>query len=216
MCPDAETTEMAKVTIAKVMPESVSGEEITVSLRVQESKWFEYTATEAGIYTFERPGGGVDSDHYNNLNQRYTTSPFEIRLAAGEKFYIRVVNNSNSEIDDVKIAVSHLTNILLGHVSVNANEYQWIIFTAPEDGTYTFYSVDGNDPDAWFFHDMSVGDDATKEELDSKKFDYDMDSGEEGFNFSKAIELSKDETVYIAVGHYMLNDSDECDVYVYY
>ena len=216
LCPDAETTEMAKVTIAKVMPESVSGEEITVSLRVQESKWFEYTATEAGIYTFERPGGGVDSDHYNNLNQRYTTSPFEIRLAAGEKFYIRVVNNSNSEIDDVKIVVSHLTNILLGHVSVNANEYQWIIFTAPEDGTYTFYSVDGNDPDAWFFHDMSVGDDATKEELDSKKFDYDMDNGEEGFNFSKTIELSKDETVYIAVGHYMLNDSDECDVYVSY
>lgn len=97
-------------------------------------------------------------------------------------------------------------------VSTNAGEYQWIRFTAPSTGNYTFYSAGSSDTKAWFFHDMSIGDHATSDSLDDSAFARDDDSGENN-NFSITISLQEGETVYIAVGYYCLEDPISTTVY---
>lgn len=125
-----------------------------------------------------------------------------------------ILKNQVGDSDDNALLLSLHSGL---SVSTNAGEYKWLKFTAPSAGYYTFYSEGNDDPKAWFFRDMSVGNDADSGTLndvsESSGYGRDDDGGYDG-NFSKRIHLAAGETVYIAVGYYNLNASMSATVYV--
>lgn len=304
----------AKIIISKVVPETVSGTEIPLTLAPGESKWYTYQADKAGTYTFTIPTDAGVRNYYDGLRSPNDNNlPKTSSRLLGEKadFIIRVENKGETKIEgetgkiavvcepaaELKVGENTFTNEtaepgeiymtfraeedgayqfttsngsvtcygrsawktsvsrtshvvrkgdivylkadtgdletttitvtkekamqILDYVSVESGKYQWITYTAPKDGKYTFYSTgNSGDPKAWFFKNQTVGNNATNDTLNTESYKTDVgygnddDSSPEGNNFLKELSLSAGETVYIAVGHYSLNDKISCYVCV--
>lgn len=319
LVPGAEAAASAKVTITKLAPQEVKGEEIGVTLEPHEIRWYAYRTTAMADYSFVPALESVDLTFYRSLGSKWTIWQRPVMSAADTDLYIKVVNNSDSKVEgengkirvtwkeEVKLnlgenAISaesgntYLTfkasedgmysfdrgdfsylqyygeragnqsellenrykifvkkdsiiylsmrndkavnsNItvtkaddavrFLGHVDIKAGKYQWITFTAPAKGTYTFApeNVKADNTKAWFIENRAdVGNNAKFEELDdaassgkawgSKWWYYDRVNNN---NYAEnQIDLEEGETVNIAVGCYDYNftEATSCDVYV--
>lgn len=167
-------------------------------------------ALKAGTTTIE-----VKSKITNAVIARYV---IEVKAVGNAYDYY----GDNEDIEKNQVGASDDNALMLSlsyglPVSTNAGEYKWLKFTATSDGYYTFYSEGDYDSKAWFFRDMSIGNNADIDTLNSisasSGYGYDDDGGEDR-NFSKTISLTAGETVYIAVGYYSLNSSMSTTVYV--
>lgn len=126
-------------------------------------KWFKYTASESGFYTFtlsdaqfvtddtqegEAETGKPDAEMYgysyilqSDEDYDWDETSFEKVLSAGNTYYIKVLNNDNTDIS-AKLSVSQRIPMKLkvdekSNIAVSIEE-NWCSFTAPETGTYKF------------------------------------------------------------------------------
>lgn len=176
-----------------------------------------FRAEEDGRYEFTSSGGSITFYGRNPWESSVSgTSPV---IRKGDIVYLKA-DTSSSETTTVTVTKTGTVQIL-DYVSVESGKYQWVTFTAPKEGKYTFYST-GNigDPKAWFFKNQTVGNNATKDTLSTESHKTDVgygnddDSSSEGNNFLKELSLLAGETVYIAVGHYSLSKKTSCYVCV--
>ncbi len=326
LVPSAEAAASAKVTIAKLAPQEVKGEEFEVSLAPNETRWYAYKTAAAAGYNFVPVSQSVDFSFYRSLESENTIWNRPVMSAADTDLYIKVVNNSDSKIEgengkikvtwkeavklnpgenaisaesgntyltfkasedgmysfdqgnfgqgsrayfdyygehawdnttspefidnsykffvkkdgivylsmwnnvaiNDKITVTKADDMVefLGRVDVKAGKYQWITFTAPADGTYTFASenVKKNYTKAWFIENQTdVGNNASSEKLEDAAYSgkewgsriWWSEYGNNSAYYAKnRIPLKKADTVNIAVGYEDLSEATSCDVYV--
>ncbi len=184
-------------------------------------KYLTFKAPEDGFYSIDSVNDSANADCLfygrNDWNGGYQSGSGPYFMAKGVVVYFKV----SGSVGDAEIKISKTQEAeAVGYVAADAG-YQWLTFTAPADGAYTFASTNqSGDPKAWFFRNMDVGDDANESTLDrisrANGYGYDDNSGEPARNFLKAINLTAGETVYIAVGHCYLSTPVSCDVYVIY
>lgn len=190
-----------------------------------EDVWFSYTLPADADYRFffENENGIINSlAMYSRSEGEHILRYGSYTPVKGLKIYVSLNNRSGRlyverYVETTPDVHSGYTK-KIGTVSVNAGQYQWIRFTAPSKGTYRFYSTDrSGDPKAWFYTDMSIGDNASLDRLNDSQWESrlgedDDDGGNNNFSYSQP--LAPGETIYIAVGHYSLTSSVSCTVYV--
>lgn len=171
-----------------------------------------FQAAEDGLYTFYTTSGSCTYYGENAWQKIVTVSaPYFIKKDA--IVYLSMYCDSDSESSEIT-AVKTEDVITYDYVDVQENEYQWITFQAPYDGEYTFRSANSSgDPKAWLFKNQDIGDNANAYTLDENSDVCDDDSGGDS-NFMMIIPLKAGETIYIAVGEYLLSNPVSCDVYV--
>ncbi|MDE7179160.1 MAG: Ig-like domain-containing protein [Lachnospiraceae bacterium] len=140
-----EASATAKVTVAKVTPAPASGEKITgLTLEPCASTWYKYTTGKAGEYKFTTPAG-ARLFCYSSLST--DSSEVDIRVAAETDLYIRVVNDSAAEIENVDITVTCVaaTELNVGENQLSNTSYSntYMTFRAPADAEYSFVCSDG-------------------------------------------------------------------------
>ena len=133
--------------------------------------------------------------------------------AVGNGYDYEDSDYEDSDYEDSDVVKTLWLNSGIPVSTTRDGEYKWLKFTALSDGNYCFYSEGDDDNKAWFFWDMSIGDNASSDDLNDDCVCYNDDGGEDS-NFSKTIYLSAGQTIYIAVGDYTLSDPMTCTVYV--
>ncbi len=209
--------------------------------------WLFYDTERAVI---DRIGNSADRDILDSKRSEYArmdANGKKIKLAAGETVYFAVGydkladalvdtyvsvvgDNGGSGESDVRPApgTASLSVGSPAYVSVTANQFKWVRFTASEAGTYRFYSTNNSgDPKAWFFTQSGKNYVDRQQGIDSDKmnswsgssnygYGYDDDGADDGKNnFAYEIDnLSAGETVYLAVGYWSFSSSLSANVFV--
>lgn len=208
--------ETGKIKVACEPAAELQAGENTLTDSANKSIFLTFRAEEDGEYQFTSSNGSVTC--YGRSAWKASVSATSHVVKKGDIAYLKA-DTGNSETTTITVTKEKAMQIL-DYVSVESGKYQWVTFTAPKDGKYTFYSTRSiGDPGAWFFKNQTVGNNATKDTLSAEShktdvgYGYDDDGGGNS-NFSKTLSLSAGETVYIAVGHYSLNDKISCYVCV--
>lgn len=240
---EAEQAFSIRVTKAEIKTASISGGDMVtlndltfetnergsysavVKVTAEESSRYTFTCANNSVtglylYTNSEMTGSVGNTQTDVTEEGVTVYIARCYIEAGSSVYLDV--RAYSALTGVSLTAQGLIETYLGRADVQSSEYQWFSYTAPEDGTYVFYSrnKDG-DPKAWFFDDMdTIGNNATSDELSGSAFAENDDCGSGGFtgvtdstNFAKDIQMTAGETVHLAVGHYSLSSQTACDVY---
>lgn len=205
--------------------------------------WFFYDTERSVINRIGDSAGRDVLDSRRSEYARIDANGKKVKLAAGETVYfavgydrladalantyVEVTGENGGSGTSVVRPAAGTASLLVGspaYVSVSGNQFKWVKFTVPEDGTYRFYSANNSgDPKAWFFTpsgknfvDRQQG--INSDSMDNWSYGYGYgynDDGAGNRNFSYEIDnLSAGETVYIAVGYFSLSSPVSADVYV--
>lgn len=171
----------------------------------------------AGTYTatLKAVGQGSTTIEIKSKITKAVIARYSIYVSAVGNAYSYYGDNEQLEKNTVGSSGSGSVELTLDSaVSVSVSTgYQWLSFTAPASGYYAFTSSDSSgDPKAWFFYDMSIGNNATSVDLNTYSSNYGLGYNDDGAdddynNFYKEIYLYAGQTVYVAVGRYSLDDS---------
>lgn len=242
--PNRATTDNIIMTI-KAEPIAVEAltlaqaKEISLDADGGSCKWMYFDVEETGIYDITVTNGAdsttpiildryktLDSDSADRLGQALGAAPVACRysFSKGMRVYLRASMDTSSAASAVgtisveKIAgVQRLVSGTGTEVSVDtaAVKYQWLEFTAVEEGIYKFYSEGSSDPKVWLFDEADI--DYTRHYYE-EPFDSAISDDNSGVdnNFAKRLEMKIGQTVYVLVGSASFSTSLDTTVYVTY
>ena len=181
---------------------AVGGEGAALSLKVNEERWYSFTADETNYYTFYMTdaSGMIEAAVYNSLKDTYIKTSFNsdtayaVSLKKGQTICFRLASDEAAEEAAVtgKLHVNkrNLDEAALNiggtgkNLSLKAGEEYWYAFTADETNYYTFYTTGATGATYASLYDSMSANDSIGEEW--------------GYNdFRLETQIRKGDTVYL-------------------
>ncbi|MCD8037645.1 MAG: hypothetical protein LUE96_00930 [Lachnospiraceae bacterium] len=196
---DGDGEKTFKLRAEKVTATAIENNAVEGTVDAGMAKWYSYTTTEAGYYTFANECD-LTAYTYDEITGGITgyiaggSSDNELMLA-GKTIYIRMNNTGSSEAADVKLTITvdvipSLTLNQAQSVSLEAYDDTYYKFTAPSAGNYAFY-FEGID----YYRVYGYLYDSELETLTSGY-------GYSGYDFAVSQSLAYGETVYLNAYNY--------------
>ncbi len=232
------TIKAEPITIEALEP--VQGKEISLGADGDSCKWMYFDVEETGIYGITVTNSAdstteiildryeaLDSASEDRLGQVASdaSATYKYSFSKGMRVYLKAFRNvspdSASAVGTISVEkIAGAQTLVTGtgkEVSVDTEtaKYQWLEFTAVEEGVYKFYSEGSSDPKVWLFDKADINYSRNNYEEPFSSAISDDNSGVDN-NFAKKLVMKAGQTVYVLVGSASFSTSLDTTVYVTY
>lgn len=146
------------LSVSKLEPTPITNNALEVELAAGESKWYAYTATQDGTYTFTQTESSAAIQCYANIadtDSASFTSSYDKMILKGDTVYLQITNDTESTATvKLNVSVEAFKELAVGTNDITFTKAgdQWMTFKAEKAGFYTFSSSEnlyyyGGNPD---------------------------------------------------------------------